>query len=178
MPPPDAMVPASQAPPPPPPPPAAPAIRGRPRKRAESVETVRYPSEPAQAKARAKARATSASTVRYPSQEPVLPTEEEAEKTEVMLAKVKKKIIKLKASGLAAQVGKEAKDDKPKPVAKAKGRPRKIPSAGPQGAKTPVIRKVRIASGPPEAMGVLKRGRGRPKGAVGKAKRDLAAAVM
>ena len=35
------------------------------------------------------------------------------------------------------------------------------------------IRKVRIASGPPQEIGT--RARGRPKGAVGKAKRDLLA---
>ena len=108
---------------------------------------------------------------------PVLPTEEEAERTGVYLSKVKKKITKpdttelleLRALALAEKVG---KDEKPKPVAKAKGRPRKIPSAGSQGGKKVVIRKVRIASGPPDAMGVLKKGRGRPVGAVGKAKRD------
>ena len=159
------------------------------------METVRYPSETVQPKAKAKAkarpkakakaapRAVSAETVRYPSQEPVLPTEEEAEKTEVMLttkktrarlSEVKKKPKVLNARSLAEKVG---KDEKPKPVAKAKGRPRQIPSAGSQGGKKPVIRKVRITAGPPEAMGVLRRGRGRPKGAVGKAKRDSAQAA-
>ncbi len=154
------------------------------------METVRYPSETAHPKAKAKAkakaapRAASASTVRYPSQEPgvLLPTEEEAERTGVRLSKAKKKVTtpawaelrELRALALAEKVGKEEKDEKPKPVAKAKGQPRKVPSAGSQGGKKPVIRKVRITAGPPEAMGVLKWGRGRPKGAVGKAKRDSA----
>ena len=181
--PPDAMVPSL---PPPEPEPEAPLVRGRPRKREASTETVRYPSGPprakAKAKAKAKARAISAATVRYPSQEPgvILPTEEEADRTEVYLSKVKKKIIKpdremleLRALVLAERVGQEGKPKKPRLVAKAKARPM-IP-VGSQGGKRPVIRKVRIASAP-EAS-VLKRGRGRPKGALGKAKRDAASSA-
>jgi colicin import membrane protein len=136
---------------------------------------VRYPSEapPPKAKAKAKpkakakakaapkARAASASTVRYPSQEPVLPTEEEAERTGARL-KVKKTIAKarkapeLRAGALAELVDKDEPKptDRPKPKAKAKAR----------------IKKVQIAS--PEAG--VKRGRGRPKGAVGRAKRNQA----
>ena len=56
----------------------------------------------------------------------------------------------------------------------AKTHARKVPSAGSQGGKRPVIRKVLI-TGTPEA-GVARR-RGRPVGALGKAKRDGAAAM-
>jgi hypothetical protein len=172
----EAMIPTGPPAPPPPPPP-----RGRARKRAVSTETIRYASEQPQAKAKAKAapravsaRAASDATVRYPSEERgvLLPTVEEAEKTGKKLDLVKKKPkaprMTLKAAKLAEDVG---KDPKPKPVAKAKGRPRKIPSAGSQAGKRPVIRKVRIADDTP-GEAVLKK-RGRPAGSVGKAKRDL-----
>ena len=115
------------------------------------------------AKAAPKARAA-------PS-EPVLPTEEEAELTGARI-KVKKtnakarKAPELRAGALAELVG---EDPKPKPKAKAKGRPRKIP-AGSRGGKV-TIKRVQITS--PEA-GVMKKVRGRPKGAMGKVKRDLA----
>jgi colicin import membrane protein len=127
---------------------------------------VRYPSEapPPKAKAKAKPKAKAkakakarAGPLGFPPQEPVLPTEEEAERTGARLtAKVKKTIAKarkppeLQAAALAELVDK----DKPKPKAKAKAR----------------IKKVQIAS--PEAG--VKRGRGRPKGAVGRAKRTQA----
>ena len=111
--------------------------------------------------------------------EVVLPTAEEAEKTELLtaratrarLSQVQKK-PKVEATKLAEDVG-EAKPSRP--VAKAKARPRPVPSAGSQGGKVPVIRRVRITA--PAATGVLKRGRGRPKGAVGRVKREAAAAV-
>ena len=102
----------------------------------------------------------------------MLPTEEEAELTGARI-KVKKtnakarKPLELRAGALAELVG---DDPKPKPVAKAKGRPRKIPAAGSRGGKV-TIKRVQITS--PEA-GVMKKVRGRPKGAVGKVKRDLA----
>ena len=105
----------------------------------------------------------------------ILPPEEEAE---VYVGKVKKKITKpehktLEARALAKKVGKAEKEARPKPAATA--RPRKVPSAGSQGGKMPVIRKVRIASAP--EAGVLKRGRGRPKGALGKVKRETASSA-
>ncbi len=86
-----------------------------------------------------------------------------------------KKITKretLAARALAQQVGKVEKGTQP---AAAKARARKVPSAGSQGGKRPVIRKVRIASAP--EAGVVRRPRGRPVGALGKARRDAAAAA-
>ncbi len=170
------MIPAGQPPQPPPPPPPP---RARAVKRAASTETVRYPSEPrgtarAKPKAKGKAKARAA-----PLPAVVLPTAEEAEITELITAKatrarlsqVQKKPKVVEATKLAESVGPDAR---PKPVAKAKARPRPVPSAGSQGGKAPVIRRVRIAT--PAVTGVLKRGRGRPKGAVGRAKREAAAA--
>ena len=99
---------------------------------------------------------------------------EEVEDLEPYGGKVKKitKRETLEARALAQQVGKAEKGAQP---AAAKARARKVPSAGSQGGKRPVIRKVRIASAP--EAGVLRRGRGRPMGALGKARRDAEAAA-
>ena len=186
------MIPASPPQPPQPPDDDAPGIRGRAVKRAASTETVRYPSESApprpkaKAKARAKPKAKAKAKSRAAAVEPfkfdpvVLPTAEEAEITELITAKatrarlsqVQKKPKVMEASKLAEDVG----DIKPaRPVAKAKARPRPVPSAGSQGGKVPVIRRVRIST--PAVTGTIKRGRGRPLGAVGRAKREAAAAA-
>ena len=156
-------------------------------KRAASTETVRYPSEPrAKAKARAKPKAKAKAKSRaapaaipFKFDEVVLPTAEEAEKTELLIAKATRarlsqvqKKPKVEAAKLAEDVGPETKH---RPVSKAKARPRPVPSAGSQGGKVPVIRNARIAT--PAGTGVLKRGRGRPMGAVGRAKREAAAAA-
>ena len=159
-------------------------------KRAASTETVRYPSESTQPRPRAKARAkpkakakakSRAATIPFKFDEVVLPTAEEAEKTELITAKATRarlsqvqKKPKMEAGKLAEDVGPEAKPSRP--VAKAKARPRPVPSAGSQGGKVPVIRKVRITT-PTPATGAIKRGRGRPMGAVGRAKREAAAAA-
>ena len=100
---------------------------------------------------------------------------------EVYLSKAKKNIMKpdlpdrelleLRALDLAERVGQKGMPKKPRLVAKAKALP--MLPVGSYGRKRPVIRKVRIANDP-EAS-VLRRGRGRPKGALGKAKRDAAA---
>ncbi len=181
----DAMIPANPPQPPQPPqPPDAPPIRGRATKRAASTETVRYPSETAQPRPKAKAKARAkpkakAKARAAPLPLVVLPTAEEAEITELITAKatrarlsqVQKKPKVMEAGKLAEEVG-EMKPSRP--VAKAKARPRPVPSAGSQGGKVPVIRRVRIST--PAVAGVLKRGRGRPLGALGRAKREAAAA--
>ncbi len=102
---------------------------------------------------------------------------------EVYLNKVKKKgmkpdlpdqeLLELRALDLAERMGQKGMPKKPRLVAKAKALP--MLPVGSHGHKRQVIRKVRIANAP-EAS-VLRRGRGRPKGALGKAKRDAAAAA-
>ncbi len=134
--------------------------------------TNRGPGRRPKAKAKAKSRAAP-----FKFEPVVLPTAEEAEITELLtikatrarLSQVQKK-PKMEASKLAEEVG----EIKPaRPVAKAKARPRPVPSAGSQGGKRPVIRKVRIST--PAVTGTIKRGRGRPVGALGKARREAAA---
>jgi hypothetical protein len=153
--------------------------------RAASGATVRYPSEarsevntgisqgsqppPPPAPGRAKAKAKSrASIFREPSRDSsasgaFLPTEENATKTGIELAKVKKKILKKPSTLLAEIRAVELANEI------ASGRTTLKPS-GKDAKPKVVIRKVRIASGPAKVMGGV---RGRPKGAVGKAKRDL-----
>ena len=157
-------------------------------KRAASTETVRYPSESAPPRPKAKARAkpkakakakSMAAPIPFKFDPVVLPTAEEAEIIELITAKATRarlsqvqKKPKMEAGKLAEEVG---PDVKPRPVAKAKARPGPVLSAGSQGGKVPVIRKVRIAT--PAVTGARKRGRGRPMGAVGRAKREAAAAA-
>jgi hypothetical protein len=178
------------------PPPIIVASRARARKRDESIETIRYPSdEPPQVRAKAKARPTAQlaildsssssdpppppsapaakaksrpkpkavarSIFRSPSTGPpgedegegILPSAESAEKTGASLSKVIKTKVKEKTD---------------KPAAKARGRPRKTPEG--TSVRKPVVKFVRIASGPAKEIGV--KPRGRPKGAFGKAKRE------
>ena len=92
--------------------------------------------------------------------------------------KARKKITKpdhvtLEVRALAKKAGTAETEARPRPVGKA--RPRRVPPAGSQGGKRPVIREVCIASAP--EAGVLKRGRGRPKGALGKVKRETASSA-
>ncbi len=130
----------------------------------------------AKAKAKPKAKATAKAA---PARPVVLPTAEEAEITELLtikatrarLSQVQKK-PKVEASKLAEEVG-EIKPARPMPKAKAKAKARPRPSVGSQGGKRPVIRKVRITT--PAVTGTIKRGRGRPVGALGKARREAAA---
>ncbi len=136
------------------------------------------PPPPSGARAKAKAKAAPRSIFRSPSTAPsevevFLPTNENAEITERTLSKVIKTNLKtpsqeLKANELAKDVGQnvKAKVVAPRP----RGRPRKTPELASGGAKKPVIKFVRIASGPAKVLGA--KTRGRPKGAFGKAKRD------
>ncbi len=146
------MIPAGQPPQPPQPPgDDAPAVRGRAVKRAASTETVRYPSESApprpkakakaraKPKAKAKAKSRAASVIPFKFDPVVLPTAEEAEITELITAKATRarlsqvqKKPKMEAGKLAEDVG-EVKPSRP--VAKAKARPRPMPSAGLRAAR-------------------------------------------
>ncbi len=128
---------------------------------------------PKKARAKAKAKAKARAKADPPGILEALMPGEEVTETQPYSGKVKK-ITKreLAARALAQQVGKVEKGSMP---AAPKARARKVPSAGSQGGKRPVIRKVRI-EGTPEA-GVMKRARGRPVGALGKARRDAAAAA-
>ena len=78
---------------------------------------------------------------------------------------------KLAAKKLAEDIG-ESAAQRPAPKARAKAPARKVPDEGPS-SKKPRIRKVAITL--PVEKTLTKRGRGRPKGAVGKKKRDLLA---
>ncbi len=71
-------------------------------------------------------------------------------------------------ASLSKVIKTQVKEKADKPAAKARGRPRKTPET--TSARKPVIKFVRIASGPAKEVGV--KTRGRPKGAFGKAKRD------
>lgn len=146
--------------------------RGRPRKRVDEELPLEQTGRPL-AKAKARVRTVSvAETIAYP-EEPdsrmLLPTEEEASRTQAQadIAKVKKKW--LKPAKLAKDVGKA-----PKPKAKPKARAtaaRKVPEAAPQTGRKPRIKKVQIQSEAKEDT-LPKRGRGRPKGSLGKKKLD------
>ena len=96
-------------------------------------------------------------------------TEEEAARTEAYLKKViQKPKVTLKANKLAGGVGKDP--DKALP-AKPRGRPRKVPVAGPPSGKKVVIRKVTSASQAEGGPSVKRLGR--PPSSLGKAKRDV-----
>jgi len=167
--------------------------------RAVSASTIRYHSEtpseiepgasqppqpprpPSAGRAKAKAKSR-ASIFRSPSrppsssasEQPLLPTEENARKTGVALSKVKKRNLKapstllaeIRAVELANEIASEGTTKLKAPRGTTK-------AAGESKPKKVTIRKVRIASGPPQEIGA--KVRGRPKGAVGKAKRDLLA---
>ena len=97
-----------------------------------------------------------------------MPTEEEAERTQVYLNKVIKTKAKLNIDMLAKGVGKNPVDE---PMKKPPVFTRKVPSKGPPAKKKVVIRKVSIAT----RGGPLTRRPGRPVGSVGKTKRDAMA---
>ena len=195
-------VPGNQPPQPPGPPPAPEAVAvpepvpvptvptvpsvphyniGTPRTRSRSASRARSPVPasppdgvpvPKKARAKAKAKAKARAKADPPGILEALMPGEEVTETQPYSGKVKK-ITKreLAARALAQQVGKVEKGSMP---AAPKARARKVPSAGSQGGKRPVIRKVRIA-GTPEP-GVVRR-RGRPPGSLGKARRDAATAA-
>jgi hypothetical protein len=167
--------------------------------RAVSPATIRYPSEPpsdietgasqppqpprppsgGRAKAKAKSRASIFRSPSRPpdstaSEQPLLPTEENATRTGVALSKVKKQNLK-KPSALLAEIRAVELANEVAMNGTSKLKPPKGPAktAGDSTAKKVTIRKVRIASGPPKELGA--KTRGRSKGAVGKAKRDLLA---
>ena len=117
------------------------------------------------AKAKAKSRARSiAETIAYPEHmDVILPISEPKPP-----AKVRKTALKVKK--LIDDVG-EASAPKPKAEpTKPRGRPRKVPDAAPPTRK-PRVRKVKIDEAPVDDL-IVKRGRGRPKGSLGKKKRD------
>jgi len=123
------------------------------------------PAPKAKAKPRAKPRAKAKAAI----PKPILPIKEEAKGTETYPKKVIQKTkVTLNAEKLAGGVGKDP--DKTLP-AKPRGRPRKVPSAGPPSGKKVVIRKVTIASQAGGGPSVKRLGR--PPGSLGKAKRDV-----
>lgn len=164
--------------------------RGRPPKRASEEEAI---EAPVAARPRAKSRARSASvasTVAYedttlrpvpkkrgrPPKNVVLPTEEDAkehEEAEVREVRRRGKEIALQTR-VATNIQKYAR-----PKAKAKAKPTKsaaepaVPSAAPPVRK-PRVKKVAIEASPRAIMTISeKRPRGRPKGSLGKKKRDV-----
>ena len=107
-----------------------------------------------------------------PARSVVLPTEEDAlehEEAEIQEVRRRGKEIALQAR-VAANIQKYAR-----PKAKAKAKPRAV-AAAPVPSAAPPVKKVRIKKvtiqSEPKALVAEKRGRGRPKGAVGKKKRD------
>ena len=102
------------------------------------------PAAPAAPKAKAKAKAKPRAKAKAAIPRPILPTEEEAQRTEAYLKKViQKPKVSLKANKLAEGIGKDPDNILP---SKPRGRPRKVPSAGPTSGKKVVIRTVTIAS--------------------------------
>ena len=88
------------------------------------------------------------------------------------LSKVKKRVLKAPSTLLAEIRAVElANEIASGGTTKLKAPSRPMKAAGENKPKKVTIRKVRIASGPPQEIGV--KARGRPKGAVGKVKRDL-----
>jgi len=114
-----------------------------------------------------------AETIAYPEDmSAILPVIDEGDVPHT--APVKKRILKTKK---LTEDLKEAEEPKPKPATAAAAQSQsqskvpKVPSEAPPKATKPRIRKVEIQAQSTE--GVVKRGRGRPKGSLGKKKRDL-----
>ena len=125
--------------------------RGRTRERS---------AEEARPKAKARARPPSvAETIAYPENMPILPVVEEDSSP----APVKK--TTLKAKKVLADLEKAAAPKKPSK------RSESVPSEPPPKPRKPQIRKVTIQSESSDL--IVKRGRGRPPGSLGKKKRDL-----
>lgn len=141
------------------------------RERSASVATVAYDADTLRPAPKKRGR-----PAKSPARSVILPTEEDAIEHEKEMQEVQRrgKEIALQAR-VVANMQKYAR---PKAKAKAKPRPVMIAAeAGPSvpSAAPPVkqvrIKKVTIQSSP-KALVAEKRGRGRPKGAVGKKKRD------
>ena len=106
------------------------------------------------------------------AQGPILPTEEEAERTQVYLNKVIKTKAKMNVAMLAKGVGKNPVDE---PMAAPPAFSRKVPSKPPPKKKVVVIRKVSMAT---RGGGPLTRRPRKPVGSLGKAKRDMGPANL
>ena len=99
---------------------------------------------------------------------PLLPTEEEAARFEAedTFRRRRTATMKTKMLANAAKVMRPRATLKPKPTAA-----RPVPASAPPEQK-PRVRKVALMASPPLPATVEKRARGRPKGSLGKKKRD------
>jgi hypothetical protein len=143
--------------------PVAPLPKAKAKAKAKAIAAAPMPDMAARSEAYEKARAKARAAAPIPI--PILPLAD--------VQKVKKKPkVTLNAGKIANVIGKDPDEDVPLiQIGQPRGRPRKVPSAGPPGKKKVVIRKVKIASQP--KGGPTTKRRGRPPGSLGKAKRDV-----
>jgi hypothetical protein len=158
---------------------SAPPVAARPKAKARArsvsvasaAETVFYPEDSAPLQPAPKRRGRPPKAVPPP---PILPTHEAAQEH----ADAEVQEVRRRGGSMAMQarvVANHAKFARPKAKAKARARTTKglpVPQAAPPDSK-PRVRKVAIVKSAVPAEGTLvKRGRGRPKGSLGKKKRD------